>query len=89
MNIKKIFATSFFSFVYKDIDYLIFWFLFCKTWWKNRFPWIEDKAPIRFNGVKINKSYLPKIIKKIQVSFVGRLEIENDPYFFIMVALEY
>ena len=91
MNFKRFLASLIFSFLYKNIDYLTFGSNSAKLWWKDRFPWMKlNKLPVQYNGVNVNKNIIPKKIKKkLQISFVGRLERENDPHFFIQIALDY
>ena len=91
MSWRRYFISLIFSFIYKDIDYLIFGSNSAKLWWKKKFPWMNiNKAPVHYNGVKVNKCNTPKKIKKkLQISFIGRLEKENNPHFFIQIALEY
>ena len=46
-----------------------------------------DKNLVIYNGVKIDpKRKIKKLNKKISISFVGRLEDENNPEFFINIA---
>ena len=55
------------------------------------YPWMNlKKSLVHFNGIKIsNKIISKKIDKNIQISFAGRIENENDPEFFLKIALEY
>ena len=55
------------------------------------YPWMYlKKKNIHFNGVKLKKKILPKIINnKIKISFVGRVVVENNPEFFINIAIEF
>lgn len=91
MTLIRFLASLIFSFIYSSIDYIIFGSNSAKFWWKDRFPWMNIiKAPVHYNGVKVNKkNNAKKIKKKLQISFVGRLEKENNPNFFIQIALEY
>lgn len=91
MSLIRFLASLIFSFIYKNIDYLIFGSNSAKFWWKDRFPWMNIiKSPVHYNGVKVNKKIIAKKIKnKLQISFVGRLEREHNPNFFIQIALEY
>lgn len=91
MNIKRFFASLIFSIIYLNIDYLFFGSYSAKSWWKSRFPWMSLRSNlIHYNGVEIKNKNRSRLIKnKFQVSFAGRLEKENNPYFFINIALEY
>ena len=91
MNIKRLIGSLIFSIIYKNIDYLFFGSNSAKSWWKNHFPWMNiNNSSVYYNGVKIYKKFKPKKIKKnFKISFVGRLEKENNPYFFVKIALEY
>ena len=45
---------------------------------------------VHYNGVKItSKKKIKKIKSKINISFVGRLEKENNPELFMNIAKEY
>ena len=49
-----------------------------------------NKCLVHFNGIKIIKKKLQKKTKKkIQISFAGRLERENNPEFFLNIAEKY
>ncbi len=91
LNLKKYLAGLFFSLIYKSIDYLYFGSNSAKEWWKNHYPWMDiDKNLVIYNGVDIDvKRKSKKLNKKILISFVGRLENENNPNFFIDIAEEY
>ena len=55
------------------------------------YPWMDlNNSLIHFNGIKFRKKGSPrKIDKNIQISFAGRIEKENNPEFFLKIALEY
>ena len=91
LSLKKYIAGFCFSLIYKKIDHLYFGSNSAKEWWKNLYPWMDlDKKFVIYNGVKIDpKRKIKKINKKIFISFVGRLEDENDPEFFINIAEKY
>ena len=88
LSLKKFIAGLFFSLIYKRIDHLYFGSNSAKEWWKNFYPWMDlDKNLVIYNGVKIDpKRKIKKLNKKISISFVGRLEDENNPEFFINIA---
>ena len=91
LNIKNYFAGLIFSVIYKKIDYLRFGSHSAKLWWMQKYPWMKiSNNKIFYNGVKINKkSKIKKInTNNINVSFVGRLEQEHNPKFFISIANE-
>ena len=91
LNLKKYVAGFIFSLIYKEVDYLFFGSSSSKFWWKKTYPWMTLKnSIIHPNGVKLPKKINPKKIgKNIQISFAGRIEKENDPEFFLKIALEY
>ncbi len=91
MNIKRFIASLIFSFIYQNIDYLFFGSYSAKEWWIKRFPWMKIKSSkVHYNGVEIGAKNKVKSYKKnFQISFVGRLEKENNPLFFLKIALEY
>jgi glycosyltransferase involved in cell wall biosynthesis len=90
-DIKHLLAAFIFSFIYKKIDYLFFGSTSSKLWWKNLFPWMKIKdSVVKYNGIKlIKKIKIKKINNKMNISFVGRIEKEHDPQFFLRIAKEY
>lgn len=91
LNIKKYFSGFIFSLIYKKIDFLYFGSVSAKKWWLKYFPWMKIKKNlIQYNGVQIqNKLKFKKRKKILSVSFIGRLEKENNPEFFIEIAKHY
>ena len=91
LNLKRYIAGFIFSLIYKQVDYLFFGSSSSKSWWKRMYPWMDlKKRLIHFNGIKIEKkASLKNIKKKIQISFAGRIEKENNPEFFLNIAVEY
>ncbi len=91
LNYKNYIAGFLFSLIYRKVDYLYFGSDSAKMWWKLKFPWMKiANCPVHYNGVKVNKNLKVKKIKKvINISFVGRLEYENNPNFFLEIASEY
>ena len=91
LNFKRYIAGFVFSLIYRQVDYLFFGSNSSKYWWKKMYPWMNlKKSLVHFNGIKIsNKIISKKIDKNIQISFAGRIENENDPEFFLKIALEY
>ena len=91
LNIKRFIAGLVFSLVYRQADYLFFGSNSSKLWWKKMYPWMNLKnSLIHLNGIKLNKKVsVRKINKNIQISFAGRIEKENNPEFFLKIALEY
>ena len=91
LSLKRYLAGLFFSFVYKKVDYLYFGSNSAKNWWLKFYPWMNIKTnPVYYNGVEIQKKdKINKIKKKKSVSFVGRLEKENNPEFFLNIAKDY
>ena len=85
-NLKIIFGLILFSIFSVKLDYLIFGSYSSKKWWLSLFPWMKlIKYKVILNGVEKKK-----IIKKkktyFNISFVGRLEKENDPYLFLDIS---
>ena len=85
-NIRNILGITLFSFLALRLNYLVFGSYSSKKWWVNKFPWIRlIKQKVIYNGIekqqkkKINKNFL-------KVSFIGRLENENDPELFLKIA---
>ncbi len=91
LSIKKYFAGLLFSFIYKKIDYLYFGSTSAKEWWLKFYPWMKIKNNlVHFNGVELQKKIKQKKkSNKLSISFVGRLEKENNPKFFLKIANEY
>lgn len=91
LNIKNYIAAFVFSIIYPKINYLFFGSESAKKWWIKYFPWMQIKNNlVHKNGVFLNKNLRTrKIKKKLNISFVGRLENENNPRFFINIAQEF
>ena len=91
LNIKRYIAGFIFSIIYNKIDYLFFGSNSSKLWWKNMYPWMKIRSSkIHFNGIRLKNIKFPKKIKKnVQISFAGRIVVENNPEFFIRIANEY
>ena len=91
LNLKTYIAGLFFSFIYKNVDFLFFGSNTAKDWWMEYYPWMKIKnCPVHYNGVQILKSSKTKKLGKlINISFVGRLEKEHNPEFFIKIANEF
>ncbi len=85
-NLKVIVGLILFSFFSLKLNYLIFGSYSSKKWWLRLFPWMSlINYKVVLNGVekkrvnKINKSYF-------NISFIGRLEKENDPQLFLDIS---
>jgi len=91
LNIKNYIAGFIFSFIYHQVDYLFFGSFSAKDWWLKKYPWMKiNNCLVYYNGVKITSNQKIKNIKsKINISFVGRLEKENNPELFMNIAKEY
>jgi glycosyltransferase involved in cell wall biosynthesis len=87
---KSYIAAFLFSFLSNKVDKLIFGSKSCKNWWFNKFPWFANKNyKIIYNGIDIpKKKIILKNKKKLNVSFVGRLEKENNVDLFLQLAKE-
>ena len=70
------------------IDKITFGSNSAKKWWLTKFPWLYFKNnKVIHNGVQINKIHKKKInTNKIKISFIGRLEKENNPLLFCEIA---
>ncbi len=91
LSIKNYIAGFIFSFIYYRADYLFFGSHSAKNWWLKKYPWMKiNNCLVHYNGVKINPKQKTKNIKsKINISFIGRLEKENNPELFINIAKKY
>ena len=91
LSFKKYIAGLIFSLIYKKIDYLYFGSNSSKNWWLKFYPWMHIKKNlVHYNGVELQKNFKHKKIKnKLSISFVGRLEKENNPEFFLKIAKDY
>ena len=90
INLKNYLAGFIFSLIYKKVDYLYFGSESAKLWWKHKFPWMNiENNLVHYNGVKLNNNKTKKLKKIINISFVGRLEHENNPTFFLNIAKKY
>ena len=91
LNFKNYVAGLIFSLLYSKLDYLYFGSESAKMWWKLKFPWMNiDRCLVHYNGVKLNRfNKFRKLKKIINISFVGRLESENNPNFFLKIASKY
>ena len=89
INIKVILAITLFSIMSLKINFLIFGSNSSKQWWFSRFPWMRlVNNRIIYNGIQ-DGFYQKKKNKEFRVSFVGRLEIENNPSLFLDLSLLY
>ena len=85
-NIKNILGITLFSFLALRLNYLIFGSYSSKKWWFNKFPWIRFiKQKVIYNGIEKQKKK-NKNNNFLKVSFIGRLENENDPELFLKIA---
>ena len=91
LSFKKYIAGLMFSLIYKKIDYLYFGSNSAKQWWLKFYPWMDIKKNlVHFNGVELQKKIeIKKKSNDLSISFVGRLEKENNPEFFIDIAHDY
>ena len=92
LNLKRYIAGFFFSLFYKSIDYLFFGSYSSKAWWQKMYPWMKiDNSKIHYNGIKLKKKIFSKKINNniINISFAGRIVVENNPEFFIKIASEF
>lgn len=85
ISFQNLIAAFVFSFFIFFCDKIIYGSESSRKWWFKFFPWIKlKKNKIIHNGI-IQHSFKKK--NKIKnISFVGRLECENDPEFFCKLA---
>ncbi len=86
-SLKTIIGLFVFSIISLKLDFLIYGSFSSKKWWTRIFPWMKlINHKVIFNGVEKKK-----IIKKkksfLNISYIGRLEKENDPFLFLRIAL--
>ena len=91
LNLKRYIAGFCFSLFYKSIDYLFFGSYSSKAWWQKMYPWMKiDNSKIHYNGIKLKKKIFSKKINNIiNISFAGRIVVENNPEFFTKIASEF
>ena len=83
LNFKTILGVLFFSLIVRRIGLLFYGSSSAKDWWISRFPWMQNiKSKIIHNGIEQKRFKKKKLKKTINISFVGRVEIENNPNFF-------
>ena len=89
-KIKTFVAMIIFSILSLKLNKILFGSYSSQRWWLTRFPWMRVvNSAVIHNGIDLpKKNNEDKQIqnKKIQISFVGRLEFENDPGKFIEIA---
>lgn len=85
-KLKTFIGLFVFSFFSLCLDYLIYGSFSSKKWWLRFFPWMRlIKYKVILNGIDLNKKKNKK--KKItNISFIGRLEKENDPNLFLDIC---
>ena len=91
LNIKNYIAGFLFSFLYFMPTIIFFGSNSSKMWWQSKYPWMRLRNnKIIYNGIAFNKNKIKKLKKKnINISFIGRLEKENNPDFFLKIANSY
>ena len=87
-NLKIIIALLIFSLLALKIDKLIFGSFSSKKWWLNLFPWMKIiRNKVIFNGVEAKYKKTKKTRAIYNISFIGRMETENDPKLFFDIAV--
>ena len=91
LNIKNYIAGFLFSFVYFIPTIIFFGSNSSKIWWQSAYPWMKLRNnKIIYNGIALNKNKIKKLNKNnINISFIGRLEKENNPNLFLKIANNY
>lgn len=85
ISLQNLIAAFVFSFYIFFSDKIIYGSESSRKWWFKFFPWIKLKNnKIIHNGI-LQHSF-KKVNKVKNISFVGRLEYENDPEFFCKLA---
>ena len=85
-KLKTFLGLFVFSFFSLSLDYLIYGSFSSKNWWLRFFPWMRlINYKVILNGIDLNKKKIKK--KSItNISFIGRLERENDPDLFLDIC---
>ena len=84
---KSLIAIPIFSLISLKLDFIIFGSISAKNWWYSKFPWMKKiKNKIIYNGIDFPEIIHKKKLKKIRISFIGRLEKENNPLLFVNLA---
>ena len=85
-NIRNILGITLFSILALRLNYLIFGSYSAKKWWVVKFPWLRlIKNKVIYNGIE-KQQKKRKNKHFFNVSFIGRLEKENDPELFTKIA---
>ena len=80
-------AAFVFSFCIFSSDKIIYGSESSRKWWFKFFPWIKMKnSKIIHNGICLHSFKKRNKNKVKNISFVGRVEHENDPEFFCKLA---
>ena len=88
-NPKVIIALLIFAILVFTIDKLIYGSFSSKKWWLSLFPWMNRiKNKVIFNGVETKYKKIKKNKKFFNISFIGRMEKENDPKLFSNIAMK-
>jgi len=87
ITIKNFIALILFSIMSLKINFLIFGSSSSRKWWFSRFPWLRflNNKTIH-NGIE-QGFFRKKNNKKFRISFIGRLEKENNPNLFLNLSL--
>lgn len=85
-GIKTFLGLGLFSLFVFKLNSIIFGSYSSKNWWFRTIPWIKNiRHKVIFNGIDIPKKKV-KFNKSLKISFIGRLEKENDPELFLEVC---
>ena len=86
-NIKTLIGIGLFSLFTLKIDSIIFGSHSSRNWWLRLIPWIRIiNHKVIFNGIELQKKK-KKTKNLFKISFIGRLENENDPELFLKLFL--
>ena len=86
-NIKTILGLGLFSLFLLKLNNIIFGSYSSKNWWLKIIPWMRIiKHKVIFNGIELQKKK-ERLNKFFKISFIGRLENENDPELFLKLCL--
>lgn len=86
-SIKTLIGIGLFSLITFKLDSIVFGSYTSRNWWLRLIPWIRIvNHKVIFNGIELQKKKKKKI-NLFKISFIGRLEDENDPELFLKLFL--
>ena len=88
-NLKNNFISICFSLIANNIDNIIYGSESSKDWWMQRYFWMRwANYKVIYNGINLKKFKKKRKIKlkKLNISFVGRVAKENNPELFLKIV---